>query len=110
MPTVQWGKKFDRELNKVPAAIRDWALGHIDNARNTPLETFLREAEKMKGGGFRNCHVLKWRRKKPHGEHRLVFMAEEGRDAVTFLKLGPREDDYKTAARRARAMRGPAGD
>ena len=101
--------QFDRELGRVPAPVREWALDWIDaaDAPDATLSGVLKGSEGLKGGTFRNYYVRKWRRK-GQGEHRLVFMAEG--ETVTFVHLGPREDDYKTAARRARTMRGPAGD
>ena len=101
--------RFDRELQKAPAPVREWALGWIAeaNAPDANLSSILKGSEGLKGGVLRDFHVRKWRRK-GHGEHRLVFKAEE--EKVTFVHLGPREDDYKTAARRARAMRRAAED
>ena len=51
---------------------------------------------------MRNYYVRKWRRKKPHGEYRLVFRATE--EVVVFVSLEPRGDNYKIALRRIRAM------
>ena len=109
---VLFHPRFNREWPKTPRPIREWAAGWIQAAQapNASLSDVLEAAEKLKGGDFRDCHALKWRRKKPHGEHRLVFEADEERDTVIFFHLGPREDDYKTAARRVRTMRHPAGN
>ena len=94
---------FRKALRKVPAPIREWALEWAVAAESpdATLSGILQGAEGMKGGHFRNCHVRKWR-KGPHGEFRLLFRAEE--DKVVFFSLDPREDNYRAAARRARAM------
>ena len=94
---------FDRQLERVPAPVREWALGWVDaaNAPEATLSDVLKGADRMKGGNFRNCYARKWR-KRPQGEFRLLFRAEE--DKVIFFALVPREDNYRTAARLARAL------
>ena len=106
---VKIGSGFDREWSKTPAPIREWAKSWIDAAKSpdATVAGVLDGAMALKGGNFRNCHVRKWRRKIPHGEYRLVFKVEAEEEKVIFVHLGPREDDYKTAARRARAMQKP---
>ena len=95
---------FDRQLEKAPAPVREWALDWIlaAEAPGAALSDILKGAEKLKGGHFLNCYARKWR-KGPHGEYRLLFRAEE--NDVVFFSLDPREDNYRTAARRARAMK-----
>ena len=75
--------QFDRELGRVPAPVREWALDWIDaaDAPDATLSGVLKGSEGLKGGTFRNYYVRKWRRK-GQGEHRLVFMAEG--ETVTF--------------------------
>ena len=93
-----------REWTKIPAPIREWAQGYID-AAEAPDATeadVIDGASRLKGGLFRGSYVRKWRHKFPHGEYRLVFRVEN--DKVTFVSLDPRGDDYKTAARRLRAL------
>ena len=100
---------FRRALLKAPEPVRQWALDWVEaaEASGATLSDVLKGSEGLKGGHFRNCRARKWRRKIPHGEFRLVFRAEG--ESVIFFSLDPRGDDYKTAARRARAMKNPAG-
>ena len=101
--------ELKKELRKTPAPIREWALDWIQAAKSpdATLSGALEGATALKGPDFRNCHVRKWRRKIPHGEYRLVFKVESEEEEITFVHLGPREDNYKTAARRARALQKP---
>ena len=100
---VSFHPRFDREWKKIPVPIREWAAGWIKAAKSpdATLSSVLDGAEALKGGNFRSYYARKWRRK-GHGEHRLVFKAEG--EEVRFVNLAPREDDYKTAARRAREI------
>ena len=95
---------FRRALRKAPAPVREWALEWVESAASpdATLSKVLEGAEGLEGGHFRNCYARKWR-KGPHGEFRLVFRMEE--DGALFFALGPREDNYRTAARSARAMK-----
>ena len=101
---VETHRQFDRKLDRVPGDIRAWALGWVNAAKKpgATLAEVTEGASPLKGEGFRNCYVRKWRRKIPHGEHRLVFRATE-EDAL-FFSLEPRGDDYKAARRRIRAL------
>ena len=103
MLTVHTQAAFRKDLRKTPAPIQEWALDWIEAAKSpdATLSSVLDGAEALKGGNFRNYYARKWRRK-GHGEHRLVFKAEG--EEVRFVNLAPREDDYKTAARRAREI------
>ena len=94
---------FRRILRKVPAPVREWALDWVESAQSpdATLSGILKGAEGMKGGHFRNCYARKWR-KGSQGEYRLLFRVKE--DEVVFFALGPREDNYRTAARLARAL------
>ena len=101
---VKTAPGFHRSLRKIPAPVREWAVDWVEAAifPGATLSDVLKGSEGLKGGNFLNCYARKWR-KGPHGEFRLVFRAEEG--SVVFLSLDPREDNYKTAARRAKAMK-----
>ena len=94
-----------REIGRAPEEARAWASEWVEAAK-APDATFsqvIAGATPLKGGEFRNCYVRKLRRKKPHGEYRLVFRATE--DEVIFASLEPRGGDYKIAGRRIRAIR-----
>ena len=96
--------KFDRELSKAPSDVHAWAVDWMESvkASGAGFRQVIADASPMRGGNVRNYYVRKWRRKKPHGEYRLVFRATE--EVVVFVSLEPRGDNYKTALRRIRAM------
>ena len=81
-----------------------WAMEWVEAAQ-APGATFseiTQGASPLRGRNVRNYYVRRWRRKKPHGEYRLVFRATE--EEAVFVSLEPRGGDYKTALRRIRAM------
>ena len=96
--------KFDRELSKSPADVYTWATGWMESVKTSGADfhQIIADASPLRGRNVRNYYVRKWRRKKPHGEYRLVFRATE--EDVVFVSLEPRGGDYKTALRRIRAM------
>lgn len=97
-------RQFDRDLNRAPADVCEWAMKWADAAKSpgATLAEVIEGASPMKGGNFRNCYARKWRRKTPHGEYRLVFYADE--EETVFFSLEPRGSDYKIARRRIRAL------
>ena len=96
--------RFDRDLSKAPAEISAWALDWAEAAKvpGATISQITEGASPLKGRDCRDCYVRKWRKKKPSGEYRLVFCADE--EEVTFVALEPRGGDYKIAQRRIRAL------
>ena len=96
--------KFDRELSKAPADVYAWAVDWMESVKKggASFRQIVADASPLKGRDLRDHYVRKWRRKKPHGEYRLVFYATE--EDVVFVSLESRGGDYKTAIRRIRAM------
>ena len=96
--------RFYRDLLKTPAEISAWALSWAAAAEipGATLSEITQGASPLKGRDVHNCFVRKWRKKKPHGEYRLVFRATK--EEVVFVALEPRGSDYKIAQRRIRAL------
>ena len=96
--------RFWREIDRAPEEVKAWAAKWVKAAQapGAAFSEMTQDASPMKGRNARDHYVHKWRKKKPHGEYRLVFRAAE--EEVFFVWLGPRGDDYKTALRRIRAM------
>ena len=99
---VELHPKLDRQLDKAPAEVREWALDWIEAAESpdATLESVVADASPLKGD-MRGYFARKWRR---GAEYRLVFRASED-DGARFISLEPRGGDYKIAKRRIRADR-----
>ena len=104
MIRVEAHPQFWRQVARAPKEAEAWAAEWVRAAQSSgaTLSEITQGASALKGRDFRDCFVRKWRRKKPHGEYRLVFHATE--EAVVFVSLEPRGGDYKIALRRIRAM------
>ena len=90
---------YRRSLKRVPAAVKEWAL-QFEQAAAAPGAT-PESVEAGAGrltGNMRGWMVRKYRRSQ-EGDWRLVFRVKG--DELILLWIGPREDDYKTAARLA---------
>ena len=105
MIRVETHPRFWRDVRDAPKEAGDWAEEWVAAAKapGATLSEITQGAFPLKGGRFRGYHVRKWRRKRPHGEYRLVFFAAG--DKVEFTSLEPRGADYKIAGRRIRAIR-----
>ena len=97
-------QRFDRELYESPAEVHAWAMDWMESvkASGADFRQVIADASPLKGRNARDHYVRKWRRKKPHGEYRLVFRATK--EEAHFVWIGPRSDNYKIALRRIRAM------
>ena len=107
MIRVETNSRFWRDVRDAPKDVGIWAAMHVDAAKapDATFSQFIAGATPLKGGDFRGSYVHKWRRKRPHGEYRLVFIANE--EEIRFISLEPRGADYKIAGRRIRAMLRP---
>ena len=104
MIRVEVHSRVWREIARAPEDVGRWAAEWVKAAQapGANFSEITQGASALKGRDFRGCFARKWRRKKPHGECRLVFYADE--NEVTFFSLEPRGGDYKIAQRRIRAL------
>ena len=97
--------RFWRAARKVPDDVKGWAAGWVEAAKSPDAtrESVTADSHALKGGALRGWHARKYRDRRMGGEYRMVFEATD--DGVYFLSLDPREDDYRSAARKAKGMR-----
>ena len=96
--------RFRRDLRKVPAEARKWALEWAEaaSAPSATLESVCADSYPLKGADLSGWLARKYRRFE-QGEYRLVFGANE--EEIYILSLDSREDNYRAAARRARGIK-----
>ena len=103
---VEAHPRFRRDLRKIPADARKWALKWAEAAAapDATLESVLADSHLLRGADLGGWLARKYR-SSAHGEYRLVFGASE--EEIYILSLDSREDNYRAAARRARGVKRP---